>query len=145
MTTASHIINRAFSKIGVRAAETALTASEVQDGLDALNDMLSEWDAVGTLKGAFPVKEPGDSLSMPRYADGAVKANLALRLAPEYDREITPAMQDDARNSLSNLITASVNLNNTKYPATLPTGSGNTGSGFGVDSDFFPDDKVRKF
>jgi hypothetical protein len=147
MTTALHVINRAFGKIGVRAAETPLTASEVQDGLDTLNDMLSEWDNTGILKGVFPVKEPEDALTMPRYADGAVKNNLAIRLASEYDRDITAGMAQNAKDSMGALISASINLNITEYPSILPTGSGNTGDKFGIgdNSEFFKENPVKHF
>ena len=35
--TAGEVVERAFSKIGVKVAEQALQAEEIQDGLDALN------------------------------------------------------------------------------------------------------------
>lgn len=45
--TALDIINQAFSKIGVKAAEQALTAQETQDGLDSLNLMVKAWQGQG--------------------------------------------------------------------------------------------------
>jgi hypothetical protein len=88
MTTAQHIINRAYSKVGIKAAETPLQATEVQDGLDVLNDLLAEWDATGILKGVSPVKLASDIVEAPRHADGALKAVLAIRLANEYNKPI---------------------------------------------------------
>lgn len=43
--TALDIINQAFSKIGVKGAEQALTTAETQDGLDSLNLMVKAWQA----------------------------------------------------------------------------------------------------
>lgn len=45
--TALDIINQAFSKIGVKAAEQALQAQETQDGLDSLNLMVKAWQGQG--------------------------------------------------------------------------------------------------
>lgn len=45
--SAETIIEKAFSKIGVKVAEQALQASEIQDGLDELNIMLKAWQGQG--------------------------------------------------------------------------------------------------
>ena len=45
--TAGDVIERAFSKIGVKAAEQALQASELQDGLEALDLMLKSMQTQG--------------------------------------------------------------------------------------------------
>jgi len=45
--TALDIINQAFSKVGVKQAEQALQAQEVQDGLDSLNLMVKAWQGQG--------------------------------------------------------------------------------------------------
>ena len=146
MTTALHIIERAFSKIGVVAAETPLSASEKEDGLDTLNDMLSEWGTNGTLQGALPVAEVGDELDVPRYSEGALKSNLAVRLAPEYDRPVTQGMAFNATDSLNQLLTAEQDLSNINFPNTLPLGTANTdGIGRLTDRDFFPGGNRRNF
>lgn len=145
-TTALQIIERAFSKAGVKPAETPLTNAEVQDALDTLNDMLSEWDVNGTLKGAVPVETVNDDLIIPRFAFGAVKANLAIRLAPEYDRVVTQGMAFDATDSLKELVKATINLSDLDYPSTLPVGSGNQdGLLIGIEEEFFRGDKRRNF
>ncbi len=144
MQTALVVIERAFSKIGVRSAETALTASEVQDGLDALNDLLAEWGIDGTIKEAVPVKEVNDILQIPRYCFGALKSNLALRLGNEYGRKISPVLLNEAKSSLAVLLRRAVNLAEIKFPSTLPVGSGNY-IDYNSDSDFFPSDDKRNF
>ena len=45
--TALQLVNKAFSKIGVKVAEQALTADEYQDGQDGLNLMIKSWSAQG--------------------------------------------------------------------------------------------------
>ena len=146
MTTARKIIERAFSKAGIRAAETPLEASEISDGLDVLNDMLVSWDATNTLKGVPPVMNADDELAAPRYAIGAIKANVAILIAGEYGITVTQSMAYDASNSLSELVKASINLRGIEYPSTLPVGSGNRDEfGDGYDRKYFPEDKTLNF
>lgn len=45
--TARGVINKAFSKIGVKVAEQPLQADEEQDGIEALNLMMKAWAAQG--------------------------------------------------------------------------------------------------
>lgn len=145
MATALKVIERAFSKIGVKAAETPLTSAEVQDGRDVLNDMLSSWDSTGTLKGAVPVGDVGDELIVPRYAIGAIKANLAIRLASEYDKAVTQGLAFDASDSLKEMVKSSIDLSNVDLPSTLPVGSGNSGDTYDTFDQFFAETDKENF
>ena len=91
MATAESFIKRALTKVGIRASESPLTADEVQDGLDLLNDMLSEWENSGVTMGFLPVENASDEVRVPRNAHSAIKANLAVRTAPEYGRVVQQA------------------------------------------------------
>ena len=99
MATASDIITRALTKIGAVAAESPPTAAEMADGLDLLNDMLSEWEESGPQLGFVPVQSVADDVRVPRGAVGAVKAALAVRMAPEYNKQVSQALFDEARES----------------------------------------------
>lgn len=146
MTTALKIIERGFQKAGIKAAETPLKASEVADGLDVLNDILNSWNATGLLKGIGPVDDEGTDLQEPDYATWALKATLAIMIAGEYGIDVTQAMAVDKTDSMSALVTASANLNDTEYPSTLPIGSGNRNQyGYGYDRDFFPENNKENF
>lgn len=146
MATARKILERAFSKIGVRAAETPLTAAEISDGLDVLNDLISTWDATGTLKGVAPVIDVSADLKEPRYATWALKANVAILLAGEYGIPVSQALAVDASSSKSEMVKASMNLQDLEFPSTLPIGSGNRDEyGTGYDRDFFPENSKRNF
>ena len=136
MTTALKIIERAFSKAGVRAAETPLSDSEVADGLDALNVMLESWNATGTLKGVDPVADSGTNLREPGYATWALQSNLAIILAGEYGVEVSPGLGNEAAMTLRDMISASINLQNLEFPSTLPIGSG---------EGYFSEDDKRNF
>ena len=97
------------------------------------------------LKGAIPVEDVGDELEVPRYSLAALKANLAIRLAPEDDRIVTQGMAFDATDSLNELVKAEINLSNIPLPSTLPIGSGNQIGYTDEFNQFFPDGKKRNF
>lgn len=135
MTTALHMINRAFSKAGIKAAETPLSPSELEDGLDIMNDMLAQWDAAGTLKGVPLIDDSADHVNCPRYADRAIKGALAILIAGEYNVPVSQAMAVDASDGLAAMIAAGNNWKDIELPDTLPKGSGNK-----VDYNYYDDD-----
>jgi len=146
MSTALKIIERAFSKIGIKPAETPLSASEIADGVDILNDLLAAWDATGTLKGIAPVDAASSELLEPRCATWALKSNVAVLLAGEYGIQLSPGMVYDASEGINQMITALTNLRNLEFPSTLPIGSGNRDEyGTGYDRDFFPENTKSNF
>ena len=146
MSTGTVIVTRAFSKATIKPAETPLSASELADGLDILNDLLSAWDATGTLKGIAPISTIGTNLWEPRYATAALKATIAVKLCGEYGLLVPPALAKDEIDSMSSMIAASFNGQALALPSTLPVGSGNRNEfGTGYDRDFFPENDKRNF
>ena len=146
MSTAQNIIDRAFSKAGIKIAEEPLSASEIADGLDALNDLLVRWDATGTLKGVEPVLDVGTNLMEPRYATDALKSQLAIILAGEYGIDVSPILVRNTDQAISDMVSASINLRDVKFPSTLPVGTGDGGNfGLGYDRVFFPEDDAENF
>ena len=144
MSTGRQILTRAFSKAGVKVSEAPLTASEIEDGLDLLNDLLSTWDATGTLKGVPPIAEVDDIVKAPRHALWALKANVAILLAGEYGIQVSQAMANDATSSMREMVKASIDLSNVEYPDSLPSGSGNINTDY-ADEDFFPSNTKINF
>jgi hypothetical protein len=147
MTTALHMINRAFSKAQIKPAETPLTASEVSDGLDVMNDLLAHWDATGTLKGVPLMDDVNDTVDCPRYAERAIKASIAVMIAGEYNVPVTQAMAVDVSDGLAAMIAAGGSLSiDIEFPDTLPRGSGNRDDYYTyVDEDFFPNNTKLNF
>jgi hypothetical protein len=146
MTTALKIASRAFQKAGIKAAETPLEASEIEDALDVLNDLINAWNATGVLKGVSPVLDIGEDLKEPSYSSWALKANLAIMIAGEYGKEVSQSMAIDASQSMNALISASSNLSDIEYPDTLPIGSGNNEQyDNSYDRDFFPENELENF
>lgn len=145
MATAADFVTGGLKFIGVVPAETPIEASEMQDGIEVLNDMLSEWEASGILLGFAPIAQSADVLRVPREAHAAIKSNLGIRLGPLFSRSITPDRVAVANDSFNGMLRAIVKIPRVKYPSTLPIGSGNECGDFGVDTRFFPEDTETNF
>lgn len=145
MSTALKIIEQAFTWIEVLAAETPLQASELKDGIDFLNDRLALWDAENILKGATPVMNASDIVTIPRYAEMAVKTQLALDLAGPYGKQPSSSLAQAALDSKRSMLNASIGTIRVELPSTLPTGSGNQWQNYLRDEQFFPENSKTNF
>lgn len=83
MATVSKIIDRAFRKIAVRAEDEALTADQLQAGLDALNEMLTAWQLQGVNVSIYDMRASDQFPLAPRFEEGVIYM-LAARLSAEY-------------------------------------------------------------
>jgi len=145
MATASHFITRALIRLGVKTAEAPLEPSELQDGLDLLNDLMALWGVDGTLPGAAPVADAQDELRAPRYAHAAIIPHLAILMAPEYSKTVELALAAAAEDAMNGLLRLTVNIGEVEYPSTLPIGSGNECSNFNIERRFFPENTKENF
>ncbi len=96
MATAASFITRALQKAKIRTAETPIEPTEMQDGLDALNDMLISWEQVMPL-GFTPVADIDLEVRVPRYAHAAIKAELAVIFMSEYSEAPDPVLIAEAK------------------------------------------------
>ena len=145
MTTMLEIVDAAFEEIGVKTAEVALTGDELQSGIRRCNDMLLQWDDIGIIVGYTEVLNGDDVVNVERSAEGAVKYNLAIRLAPSYQKLITPVLAAIASGTLDVLMASNTDLSNIAYPDTLPLGSGNQCANNDINRRFFPNNKTDNF
>ena len=152
METVTEVVSGALRLLEVRTAESAITPEEAQDGLTALNDMMNEWNVDGIDIGYETLDEVEDELFVTLGSLGAIKSNLAIYIAPEYGRIVTPALIERAKRSKRSL-RASIPLNRSQYPDSLPIGSGNEDNNFVSDGDapgglrdskFYPSNVERK-
>ena len=144
MSTARHFVERAMSRIGIKTAEIALEASEAQTGLDLLNDMLASWEVVRPI-GFTPVANLSDTVRAPRFANGAIIDNLAILIAPEFQKQPNPVLIATAISLLDNMRVALLDIGDVRYPSTLPLGSGNRSCNNELDRRFFPADEDVNF
>lgn len=125
MTTATQVIHDAFQEILVQADEQEYQPAEYQAGLRALNDMLQEWDVSGLSLGFTLITNITQAVTVPASLIGAVKTNLAMRLAPQFDSDITPGLALSAKNGMRAVRIYAVSTNPTSLPSIMPVGSGN--------------------
>jgi len=145
MATASDIINDALEEIGYKSAEAPVEAADAQLGLRKLNDMLAEWNDPGIKLGAAPVAALADTVRLPRGAVGAVKLNLAGRLAGPFSRPISVELAASIKASTDALLRAIVKPIEVEYPGTLPLGAGNECNDVNWDARFFTQNDKENF
>ena len=140
MATASDIIKGALRKLGVRESESAISDSEMADGLEDLNDL-------GASNNLFaPVANVSDTIRVPRGLDGALKLALAEKLLTDYaDIQLTPVLAksfNGAWNEIWRITNGTIEVN---FPNTLPLGSGNDDSYYLWDDSFFSESEKLNF
>lgn len=125
--TAQQVISDALQEILVKAAEVPLTADETATGIRYLNRMMTALDADGIALGFTVITAPNQTVTI---ADGAIEgviANLALKLAKQFNKPITADLAQRARDGLVTLRKLGVSIAPTSLPSELPIGSGNEG------------------
>jgi hypothetical protein len=125
MTTGTEVIHDALQEILVQADEQEYQPAEYQSGMRALNDMVSEWDISGLALGFTLLTNIADPVTVPAGLIGAVKSNLAVRLAPQFDKQITPGLFALAKSGMKAVRHFAVVQLPTRMPSTMPIGSGN--------------------
>jgi len=145
MTTMREVVSDSFEEIGVKTAEVPLTDDELQSGIRRCNDMLLEWGDIGIIVGYNEVLNGDDVVNVERNAIGAVKYNLAIRLAPSFQKVVGNALAALASGTLEVLMASNTDISNIAYPDTLPLGSGNDCSSGDTDRRFFPNNKTDNF
>lgn len=86
MATCLSIVTTALRRIGILAEGEQPNAEQTADALEALQDMLADWEGKGVALGGLvgDALASGDVLPLPATQIRAVKLNLAVELAPEY-------------------------------------------------------------
>lgn len=143
--TAGDIIDSALGELLVRASEAPLEADETQDAIKYLNRMMSALAVKGITFGYTAVSSVSDEVTVPDGAIEGIIKNLAIKLQPQFgspDTPINPLLVAEAREGLEVMWTIVIDgVGPTRFPSTLPVGSGNEGNDvFGVDH-FYTDDE----
>jgi len=84
MTTARVIIDRSARMLGVKAQGQPLSAEDDAAFLIGLNSMLTRWEADGLSMGFSSVSAATSTLPVPVELEEAIAANLAVRMAAEF-------------------------------------------------------------
>lgn len=103
MPTAQNIIDRALRILRVTDASAATNVEDANQALDELNVLLAEWHVAQIGVPDYSM----DTLQTESNSDAAdrdaLAYQLAIRLAPEYGVELSPAAQAAASESFSRL------------------------------------------
>lgn len=103
MTTVAKLVGRSLRLIQVIDPKQPVKPADMTTAIEALNAMMRRWEANTLALGWAPVASPSDELPIPEEAEEAVAYNLAVRLAPEYGVDITPAVIGGAMTFLDEL------------------------------------------
>jgi hypothetical protein len=104
MPSALDYVTRARQKLGIHADEEPLEAHDLAKGIDALADILMRWTANGTISAFAGLNAETDTVTLTLLdgtvwtfeANSAIIANLAMGLADDYGRKVSPMMAKDA-------------------------------------------------
>lgn len=128
--TASTVIRDALQEIIVQAAEQPIEANEANDAMRYLNRMMAAWESDGIDLGYTPVSSLSDAITVVDGALEAIVLNLAIKLAPGYERPVPQELYINARNAMNTVTKLGVTITTSVFPATLPQGSGNESNGW---------------
>ena len=143
--TAASLITDALGEILVSATEQPVEASEMSAGIRFLNRMMASFDANGVSLGFTVITGPSDAITVAAGAIDGMVANLALRLAPQFDVAATPELIAAAKDGYSAMLNLAVTVEPTQMPCTMPIGSGNERSNGQFGNDRFyacPEDAI---
>ena len=134
----------ALTEIGIASSSFQIMPDELTSAVNRLDAMMAEWDASGIHLG-YPLATPTTTdvnaeTSVYPYAVEAVTLNLAVRLAPQYGREVMPSTMASAKAAKSTVIMRMTAPPNMSMPVTMPLGNGakpwlNTGNPFVAEED----------
>lgn len=99
--TARDIAGFALRKVVGNGADA--DATELDDALERLGDMMAGWAVDGADLGFKMPVAANDVIYAPDWAIGAIKANLQVRVFEHYDMPLTPQLALDAQRGLQRI------------------------------------------
>jgi hypothetical protein len=120
----------AYSQLRISGVTTNPIPGELDLALDRMENMAAEWNSSNICSGYNFEDEPdpNSDLGVPREHWQAFDTNLAIRLIPDFNKQVPPILMALASGSLSNLSARSAmnRVQQVPYPSRHPRGSGNT-------------------
>jgi|TARA_R110000772_G_scaffold9003_5_gene29625 hypothetical protein len=139
MATVAQLAKSALQRIIVQASEAPLEPDEYADFIFTMNAWFAELDGQGIALGYTVVTDIGDEVTIPAAALRGAIANLAIEVAPDYNGIVTPGLAKAARDGFNTIRLVGQSMGRSRFPSTLPIGSGNEGSLYGYSGTFYPD------
>ena len=136
--TAAVVARDILQELVVQGAESALNADEIQTTIRYMNRYMSKLAADGINLGYTIVSDLGDPITIPDGAILGMIKNVAIQIAPQYDVPISADLALAAQDGLRTMRNLGVELQEMRYPDTLPVGSGNEIFGSIEGNHFYP-------
>ena len=138
MATVEQVANAALKRIIVQGSESSLEADEYADFIFALNNYMHQLAAEGINLGFTEVSTIQDTVTIPTGALRGLIANMAIEVSPDYGGVVSEALVLAARQGKQTMRLIGQRIGKTRYPSTLPRGTGNYDS-FSMGDNFYPD------
>ena len=138
MATVAQVAKSSLQRILVQASEAPLEPDEYQDFIFTMNNYMAELDASGIQLGYTVVSNLGDDVTIPTGALRGLIANMAIEVAPDYNGIVSAGLAKAARDGFNTMRLVGQSMGRTRFPSTLPIGSGNEDNNFGISSNFYP-------
>lgn len=136
---ASKAVEMALQELIVRGSEAPIEPDEGQDAVLYMNLMMAEFSADGIALGYTEVTSLADPITIPDGALMPMIKNLAVYLGAQFGVDIPPDLFTLAASGKNTMRNIAVKPIPSRYPDTLPIGSGNEDETFSRNSHFYPD------
>jgi hypothetical protein len=139
--TKRQLIEQAFEIIGMASYTYDLQPEQLQSAMRQLDTMMATWNNKGVQLG-YPIPSTpenadlDDETNVPDRANEAIYMNLAIRIAPNYGKQVMRELKQAAFYAYQGLLSVATFPQEMQYPETLPTGAGNKPHRW--DDEFFP-------
>lgn len=122
-------INAAYNKLRISGQTVDPTPEDLELALSELENMMAEIASRGMVVG-YNFEEqpdPNSDLNVQQEFWNMIATNLAIRLIPNFNKEVSPALYAQASQSMSqaSAICSRNRLQQVAYPARQPVGNGN--------------------
>ena len=122
------IIADAYSQMRISGLTVDPTPEDLELALTRLENMGAEFESRKMSAGYVleEIPDPNSLCGVPRQFLHAYSTNLAVRLIPDFGKEVPMILFNQAKSSASNLAARSALQAQVPYPRRMPRGSGNT-------------------
>jgi hypothetical protein len=127
--TKRQFVEEAFAELGMANYTFDLQPQQLDTALRRLDAMMATWNAKGIRLGYPLPSSPQDSdldteTQVPDSANEAIVANLAIRLAPSYGKQVQIDTRTTAKLGYDTLLARATFPLEQQFPRTLPLGAG---------------------
>jgi hypothetical protein len=122
------IIIGAYSQMRISGITVNPTPEDLQLALERLEDMAAEFETRNMSAGYMleEIPDPQSPVGVPRGFKYAYETGLAVRLIPDFNKQVPQTLLSMANSALSNMAARTALQRETPYPNRMPRGSGNT-------------------